>query len=265
MMEVIGLDALVRAWIEADIEPSVDGLATAVSQCQVDAGWRTDEELVLLDDSRMDGTVFGTPFLSSLSDQEASVALAAITRLLLARGEIVLDDSGEARVLGPVALIDSFLRQVDRQATVEARREDQTRTLVFHRAGELSLIEEVLADGLHHFVFVSRLDELQALIDLASDDADWGASPLELIERTSSDPMLVAMLEEVQGASSTATLISRITRKAVLEGIVDGPELAMTLYAGTAGCVSFEGFEGDVVMRGISRDGIRGHLADVLG
>lgn len=256
-MKSIRIDELVESWLQAGVEPSLVGIAAVIGECVVDAGVRTDEEMVLIEDDRIDGTPFGAPYLSGLDDAGRSISMAAISRLLLSRGEFTEVGDSEVRLLGPFALVGSFLHSFDRQVTIEARRADASRHLVCRRAGDVCLAEEVLEAGLHHLVFLNRRQEAELVAQVVAGDAMWQSDSDLNVTLPATDASFEEMVLGVQAVASTASLVARISRAGVEAGISQGPEMIATLYSSEQGVQILQGTESIAELRSL-------HEADLL-
>ena len=261
---MIVLDDLVRDWLDRGIAPSMEALGDELKRNPVDAGWRTDEELVIMDDGRMDGTVFGAPALEAMDLPQREGAVTAIERLLISRGELVEGEGDTGEVVGPVALVVSVLRSSDRQATVESRRAEAARFLVCRRRDDICLIEEVFVTGMHHFTFVDLSGEADLVAAMISPDPDWTIPTSTSVSGPAESPDVAAAIATAEAGATAAALVTSLTRDAVLAGATKGPDAVATYYSGPRGVVSVDGTDAEVAVRGLTHEEFLDHLSGVL-
>lgn len=200
MSEPIALLDLVSPEGDLDLER----LVAAVAEGPVVVGTLTDEELHWLgpDPDAVPRSTVDAPRLGQLGPEEQQAALDAAFALLLARGELALDDDrpGEVLRLGHHALAVALRAEADARATFTLRRDGREgRLLVFRLPGVGTLLDEIDGRGLHDLTLCAA--EVAAGAVAATLDAEVPGTGE--VQRAATGDALVPPLDELRAAART--------------------------------------------------------------
>lgn len=190
--------------VTAEGDLDLEGLVAAVAEGPVVVGTLTDEELHWLgpDPDAGPRSTVDMPRLGQLGPEAQQAALDAAFALLLARGELALDDDrpGEVLRLGPHALAVALRAEADARATFTLRRDGrEARLLVFRLPGVGTLVDEIDGRGLHDLTLCTA--EVAAGAVATTLDATVAGSGE--VQRAATGDALEPPLDELRAAART--------------------------------------------------------------
>lgn len=186
----------------------LESLIEASQSEPVHVGTVTDEEVAILDEG-FDLSVddFDGPRLSTLSEGDREVSVSAVVHLLISRGELRMQESGDFQLAGRLALLAELRGTAFGIARVHVgSRSDEavSRWAVYRLGSRTVLLEDVFDSGVHDFFITSSTYAADFLLE-KFDIKDSAQGDLE--SRSGSSPEEVGMDEIEAIADKRGTIV----------------------------------------------------------